>query len=204
MIQNSIRPRGRPRHFDEQEAVARATRVFWAKGYDGVTVDDLVSSMGVARPSLYAVFVDKPTLFLRCLEEYGDRTGKLAAQALLDPAQIGAALRAFLSCVVRNATSVESPLGCLLVCVAPLVDDPKVRDYLVRAGARSVEIVERRLRSAVAAGELPRGFPSARRARLAMDLSRGLAVRSRLGASRKELLRDAAEGATALLRSDRA
>ena len=44
-----------------------ATQVFWSKGYDGVTIDDLVAGMGVGRPSLYAVFGDTRRLFLRVL-----------------------------------------------------------------------------------------------------------------------------------------
>ena len=68
MVQNAARPRGRPRSFDERDALEKATQVFWSKGYDGVTIDDLVAGMGVGRPSLYAVFGDKRTLFLRVLK----------------------------------------------------------------------------------------------------------------------------------------
>ena len=67
MIQNTARPVGRPRSFDETGALEKATQVFWAKGYDGVTIDDLVAGMGVGRPSLYAVFGDKRAIFLRAL-----------------------------------------------------------------------------------------------------------------------------------------
>ena len=42
MIHNNTRPRGRPRSFDETGALEKATQVFWSKGYDGVTIDDLV------------------------------------------------------------------------------------------------------------------------------------------------------------------
>ena len=73
MIQNTTRPRGRPRSFDERDALEKATQVFWSKGYDGVTIDDLVAGMGVGRPSLYAVFGDKRTLFLRVLKAYAER-----------------------------------------------------------------------------------------------------------------------------------
>jgi AcrR family transcriptional regulator len=195
MIHKTERPRGRPRQFDEDEAVARATRVFWAKGYDGVTIDDLVEGMGVGRPSLYAVFGDKRTLFVRCLEEYGARLGAAALEALDAPANVGDAMRAFLSYSVEHATQEDSPLGCLIVCIAPLVDDAQVREYLVRASEQTAEAVARRLRAAVDTNELPRAFPSARRARLAVDLARGLSVRARIGTPRKELMRDAASAA---------
>ena len=85
MFQNAARPRGRPRSFDERDALEKATQVFWSKGYDGVTIDDLVAGMGVGRPSLYAVFGDKRTLFLRVLRAYAEKKGALAAKALLSP-----------------------------------------------------------------------------------------------------------------------
>ena len=56
MVQNIAVPRGRPGSFDESDALEKATQVFWSKGYDGVTIDDLVAGMGVGRPSLYAIF----------------------------------------------------------------------------------------------------------------------------------------------------
>ena len=50
MFQNTTKPRGRPRSFNEIDALKKATQVFWSKGYDGVTIDDLVAGMGVGRP----------------------------------------------------------------------------------------------------------------------------------------------------------
>ena len=85
MFQNTARPRGRPRSFDETHALKKATQVFWSKGYDGVTIDDLVAGMGVGRPSLYSVFGDKRTIFLRVLKAYAEAKGARAAKALLAP-----------------------------------------------------------------------------------------------------------------------
>ena len=72
MLQNAEKPRGRPRSFDERDALEKAIRVFRSKGYDGVTIDDLVAGMGVGRPSLYSVFGDKRTIFLRALRAYAE------------------------------------------------------------------------------------------------------------------------------------
>src|SRR5471030_335920 len=104
MIQNTARPRGRPRSFDETRALEKATQVFWSKSYDGVTIDDLVAGMGVGRPSLYAVFGDKATLFMRCLEAYKNRMGTLEYAALLGPPDIHGAISGILTFSVENAT----------------------------------------------------------------------------------------------------
>src|ERR1700735_2569843 len=113
MFQNSERPRGRPRSFDERDALEKATRVFRSKGYDGVTVDDLVAGMGVGRPSLYSVFGDKRTLFLRVLRAYAEKKGALATAALLSPRTLRDSLRAFLRNAVEIATEEGSAPGCL-------------------------------------------------------------------------------------------
>src|SRR5271166_6663499 len=124
MIQKTTRARGRPRSFDELEALGEAIQVFWSKGYDGVTIDDLVAGMGVGRPSLYAVFGDKRALFLRVLKAYAEKKGARAAKALLSPQTLRDSLTHFLKHAVESATERGRARGCLLVCVAPLVDDP--------------------------------------------------------------------------------
>src|ERR1700746_3679224 len=103
MFQNTTRPRGRPRTFDEQEALEKAIQVFWSKGYDGVTIDDLVAGMGVGRPSLDAAFGDKRTLFLRALRAYAEKKGARAARALLTPQTLRASLAGFLRDAVESA-----------------------------------------------------------------------------------------------------
>jgi AcrR family transcriptional regulator len=199
MINKSPRPRGRPRTFDELEALERATQVFWSKGYDGVTIDDLVAGMGVARPSLYAVFGDKRTLFLRALRAYAEKKGARAMKALLSPKSIRDSIVGFLRHDVESATEEGSAVGCLLVCVAPLVDDAEVRQFLQNAAAGGVAMVERRFRDGMSAGELPSDFPMAARASQVVDLSRGLTMRAQMGTPRKTLLRDAEEAADLVL-----
>jgi len=203
MSKELARPRGRPRSFDEREALEKAVRVFWAKGYDAVTIDDLVAGMGVVRPSLYAIFGDKATLFMRCLEAYAEHLGAGASKALLGPPRVSDGIRDLLSHLVERATTDDSPRGCLLACVAPAVDDPKVRDFLARANAQAVALVEQRLRSAVDAGELPHDFPVAVRARHVFGLSTGMVNRARLGASRAQLLKDAEDAAALVLDASR-
>ena len=199
MIQKTARPRGRPRNFDEGEALERATQVFWLKGYDGVTIDDLVTGMGVGRPSLYFFFGDKRTLFLRVLKAYAESKSALAAQALLSPPALRDSLAGFLRHTVESATEKGSAPGCLLGCVAPLVNDAEVRQFLQKAGAAATALVERRLRDGIKAGEIPSDFPVAARASQVMDFTRGLAMRARIGTPRKTLLKDAEEAADLVL-----
>jgi AcrR family transcriptional regulator len=201
MIQNITRPPGRPRNFDERDALEKATRVFRSKGYDAVTIDDLVAGMGVGRPSLYSVFGDKRALFLRVLRAYAEAKGARAAKALFSPPTLRDSLAGFLRNAVETATEEESAPGCLLICVAPLVDDAEVRQFLQDAVAAGAALVTRRFCDGISAGEIPSDFPVDVRASQLMDLGRGLTMRAQMGAPRKTLLRDAEEAADLVLLS---
>ena len=199
MFQNAARPRGRPRSFDETGALEKATQVFWSKGYDGVTIDDLVAGMGVGKPSLYAVFGDKRTIFLRVLKAYAERKGAAAAKALLSPQGLRDSIAGFLRYAVESATEKGSARGCLMVCVAPVVDDAEVRQFLQKAAAGGAALVEGRFRDGITAGEIPSDFPVAVRAIQVTDFARSLTMRALIGTPRKTLLRDAEEAADLVL-----
>jgi AcrR family transcriptional regulator len=203
MFHNAARPPGRPRSFDESDALNKATQVFWSKGYDGVTIDDLVAGMGVGRPSLYAVFGDKRTIFLRVLKAYAERKGASAAKALLSSQSLRDSIAGFLRYAVESATEKGSARGCLLVCVAPLVDDAEVRKFLQKAAAGGAALVEGRFRDAITTGEIPSDFPAAVRAIQVTDFARGLTMRAQIGTPRKTLLRDAEEATDLVLLSRR-
>ena len=199
MFQNAARPRGRPRSFDETGALEKATQVFWSKGYDGVTIEDLVAGMGVGKPSLYAIFGDKRTIFLRVLKAYAERKGAAAAKALLSPQGLRDSIAGFLRYAVESATEKGSARGCLMVCVAPVVDDAEVRQFLKKAAAGGAALVEGRFRDGITAGEIPSDFPVAVRAIQVTDFARSLTMRALIGTPRKTLLRDAEEAADLVL-----
>ena len=201
MFQNTERPRGRPRSFDERDALEKAIRVFRSKGYDGATIDDLVAGMGVGRPSLYSVFGDKRAIFLRVLKAYAETKGARAAKALFSPPTLRESLVGFLRFAVEAATEEGSAPGCLMVCVAPLVDDPEVRQFLQDAVSAGAALVTRRICDGISAGEIPANFPVAARASQVLDLSSGLTMRAQMGVPRKTLLNDAQEAANLVLLS---
>src|SRR6201987_2952246 len=199
MFQNTSKPRGRPRSFDESDALKKATQGFWSKGYDGVTIDDLVAGMGVGRPSLYSVFGDKRKIFLRVLKAYAERKGALAAKALLSPQTLRDSIAGFLRYAVESATQKGSARGCLMMCVAPLVNDAEVQQFLQSAVAAGAALLERRFRDGISAGDIPPDFPVAARAIQVTDLARGLTMRAQIGTPRNTLLKDAEEAAELVL-----
>src|SRR5260370_16934421 len=117
--------------------------------------------MGVGRPSLYSVFGDKRTIFMRVLRTYAERKGTLAAKALLSPGTLRESLASFLRQAVESATEKGSAPGCLLLCVAPLVNDAEVRQSLRSAGAAGVTLLHLRFPDQIIPGEIPAHHPPA-------------------------------------------
>ncbi|MCB2136753.1 MAG: TetR/AcrR family transcriptional regulator [Rhodobacteraceae bacterium] len=75
----------RPREFDESEVVERALGVFWALGYDGTSLPDLLRGMGLTRGSVYKAFKSKKSLFLMALQRYEAAAVTGAVAMLTDP-----------------------------------------------------------------------------------------------------------------------
>jgi AcrR family transcriptional regulator len=78
-------PSGRTRQFDANQALDRALEVFWDRGYEGASLEELTAAMGINRPSLYAAFGNKAELFRKALDRY--QTGPLSflGEALSQP-----------------------------------------------------------------------------------------------------------------------
>jgi AcrR family transcriptional regulator len=190
MVENKSRGRGRPRSFDENDVLDRAMRVFWAKGYDGASLDDLSAAMGIGRPSMYGAFGDKDAVFMRCLERFAETVAAGPLRFLEEEANVRNAVRAYMRGVACYTVS-DSCRGCMVGAVASLVDDDKVREFVVAKVAASEEAIARRLRRAIAEGELPDDFPVERRARRLANAMLALSARARQGACLDTLMEDA-------------
>ena len=63
---------GRNLQFDRNEALQKAMRLFWEKGYNGTSIQNLIDEIGIKPGSFYNTFEDKYTIFLESLHLYGD------------------------------------------------------------------------------------------------------------------------------------
>lgn len=200
MVENKSRGRGRPRSFDENEVLDRAMRVFWAKGYDGASLDDLSAAMGIGRPSMYGAFGDKEAVFMRCLERFAETVAAGPLRFLDEEPKVRGAIRAYMRGVACYTVS-DSCRGCMVGAVAALVDDDKVREFVVAKVAASEEVIGRRLRRAVDEGELPSDFPVEKRARRIANAMLALSARARQGACLESLMEDAEDAVETALSS---
>jgi len=121
----------RPREFDFDQAVGRAMAVFWAKGYEGSSLRDLLRAMKIARGSLYKAFIDKRSVYLAALNHYDRTVVQPVIDMLCDSRGGDGATRVqWLLEGARDAVSLRNDRrGCLLcnaaVDQAPF--DPEIR-----------------------------------------------------------------------------
>src|SRR5262245_46755403 len=99
---------GRPRSFDAGEALEQALKVFWRKGFEGASLDDLTEAMGINRPSLYAAFGNKEQLFRRALERYEALHASRIREALDEPS-VHTAMEKLLRGNIEMSTDPRNP-----------------------------------------------------------------------------------------------
>lgn len=179
---------GRPRAFDIDEALDRALRVFWQKGFEGASLPDLTAAMGINRPSLYAAFGNKEALFRKALDRYAEGPAAAALAALEEPKAFDA-MRLLLQRSVESLTCPDNPRGCLIVQGALSCGDAAadIKTELAQRRAATEAAIRARLERAHAEGDLPSHTSPADLARFIATLLQGLAVQAAGGAPRAEL-----------------
>ena len=179
---------GRPREFDADAALEKAMRLFWAKGYEGTSVADLTETLGISKPSLYAAFGDKQSLFRAALERYAAGPAGYVAAALAKPTA-----REVAEHLLRGAADLQSssrnPGGCLTVngAIASGDEAEPVRQALNAHRTAGVALLRRRFEQAKAQHDLPKDSDPAALARFLASIVYGMAVLASGGARRKEL-----------------
>lgn len=168
---------GRPCEFDEAEALDRAMVVFWEKGFEVASLDDLVQATGVGRQSLYNKFGDKRALFMRCLRRYTERLEAAVGEHLERERPIQRAFAALFERFLAEPDE-RKRRGCFMVNTAMELarSDVAVGD-VIAGNQRALEaIFTRALVAARARGELPRGFACETVARFLLGVLLGLTV----------------------------
>jgi AcrR family transcriptional regulator len=181
--------RGRPRGFDAEAALEQAMRVFWERGYEAASMDELTAAMGINPSSLYGAFGGKEQLFERALDRYQTGPAAWNEAALQHPAGARAAFERLFETAAVELTREDQPRGCMVaigsVHCAPAGE--AVRAALAERRRVGQTAFEARLRRGVDAGELPADTDVAALARLFMTVLEGMSVQARDGAGPDEL-----------------
>ena len=178
----------RPREFDREEALERATGVFWARGYASTSTDDLLAAMGIGRQSLYNTFQDKRALYLEALEKYQRMTTAGHLQRLNGAASAIAGIRALLSGLISNKDEVRA-LGCMgvgAVCEFGSTD-PEIAALRAKVSPALHSRLTQRLKEGQAAGEIDRSLDCATAASFIQLTMQGIQLAARGGIDARSL-----------------
>ncbi|RTD85392.1 TetR/AcrR family transcriptional regulator [Variovorax atrisoli] len=147
------RPRGRPRRFDPEEALATAQQLFHAKGYDALSVVDITTALGINPPSFYAAYGSKAGLYARILDHYAE-TGAIPLQRILRPdrplaeslaellveaAKAYAGNPATSGCLVLEGTRSNDPDARAAACVFHVAAQEAIRDFIAKRNPRDAD-----------------------------------------------------------------
>lgn len=103
----------RPREFNETQALEQATQVFWAKGYEGTSLCDLIDAMDLSKSSFYETFGSKHELFLATIDHYNKTVSSCFAAGMIDNApNAKAGIAAIFNCMVDKAVNGTDKRGC--------------------------------------------------------------------------------------------
>ena len=181
---------GRPREFCIDGALSRALETFWRSGFEGTSVTDLTEAMGITRPSLYAAFGNKETLFRKALDLYEVTYLGFTREALQERTA-RAVVERLLTGFADAQTDAQHPPGCLgtngaLACSAAA--EPIRRELVERRASFQAALCQR-LEAAKAAGDLPPDAAPDELAQYIVTVTQGMGVQASSGATRQSLRR---------------
>lgn len=184
------RPRGRPRSFDADAALEQAARAFHRSGFAGTSTDALAEAMGLSKPSIYAAYGDKQTLFKRALEHRARAHGARLRGAFERGTTRAEALRSLLDEAIEiyAPRDADEPRGCLISSagIDAVEEVPELDRWLHAFFARMDAFFAAALASRPRRGRA-KGPSDEQLGRMIAAVLRDLAMRSRAGATRAEL-----------------
>lgn len=172
---------GRPRNFDSGAVMDKVVDVFWRRGYEGASIEDLVLASGLNRASLYNAFGGKKELFLAAIDRYADQVAQERNVSLAhDDPQAG--IEGMFDIMLGRLSNPALPLGCLVTNCA--VDAPlNTSDIGRKLSARMGDLENRLYAVLIRAQERGQLRPEADAragARFLVSTLRGMAVMHRI------------------------
>ena len=104
----------REKEFNQDEVLHKAMEVFWRRGYEAASIQDLVQHMGINRQSMYDTFGDKHALFLQALDRYREIQSRRVFEILDRPGSVKRNVRLLFEEAVERALSEEGRRGCFV------------------------------------------------------------------------------------------
>jgi AcrR family transcriptional regulator len=181
--------RGRPRVFDMDEALEKALKIFWTRGYEGASIAELTKTLGVNKPSLYAAFGNKEELFYKALMRYATGPVAFVNDVLKEPTARTVA-ECFLVKAAEFLTDPLHPKGCMIVqgALSSGENAELARNTLIQFRQSYENQLAERFAKAIVEGDLSSDANPKSLAKYLATLHQGMSVQASSGATKDELL----------------
>ncbi len=118
--------------FDRSEVMKKAINLFWTKGYEATSLNDLTQELGIGKGSFYNSFGSKRELFDSCLSMYREGGISVIGQVLNSESDPILGIRKFLDFQVENLLRDPYSKGCLIANTsAELAHDKEISRFLL-------------------------------------------------------------------------
>ncbi|HTD40689.1 MAG TPA: TetR/AcrR family transcriptional regulator [Mucilaginibacter sp.] len=177
----------RTKDFDEDEVLTKAMNLFWHKGYNGTSMQDLVDGLGISRSSMYDTFGDKHSLFIRALENY-KKISINEMKASVDNAPTAKeAIRKMFEYIVTELLRDDLHKGCFLVNAAVELasHDQEINKMLCENDKQLEKYFYEAIKKGQSTGEIPAEKNAHALAQFILNSIKGIRVTARSGTDKK-------------------
>lgn len=168
----------RTKDFDENKVLNKAIEIFWHKGYNGTSMQDLVDGLGISRSSLYDTYGDKHTLFIRALESYQSIGSAKICTIINSGGPVKKTMKELLELITGELLVDQKHKGCFMVNaeveVAP--HDPEVSKMVCHNDLQVEEALYTVIKKGQENGEITNRQDARALARFTFNTIKGLRV----------------------------
>jgi AcrR family transcriptional regulator len=183
--------RGRPKSFDREAVLDAAMLLFWDRGFEQTSVDEVASAMGICTSSLYSSFGDKEALFLAAVNHYRTGRGSVYDIAVEKGKTAKESFTNLFKLAATEMTRLDQPRGCMLSLALPTCTPryDELQKELDRLRGLSETIWVNRLRVAMQSKEIPKSTDVRLMATFFKTTLMGMSLQARTGASKETLMK---------------
>jgi TetR/AcrR family transcriptional repressor of nem operon len=177
----------RTKDFNEEEVLEKALAIFWEKGYNGTSMQELVDGLGISRSSMYDTYTDKYTLFIKSLERYRRKTASEMMQLIDQGSSPKAVIKRMFQSVVNESLFDKVPRGCFMVntCVENAPHDKAVAKIVQENLQDAEEAFYLAIKKGQETGEIASRNEARALARFIVNNINGIRVTAKAGVDKK-------------------
>lgn len=168
----------RAKDFDESKVLDKAICLFWHKGYNGTSMQDLVNALKLSRSSIYDTYTDKRSLYLKALSHYQESAGARLTDVLSSVKPAKFKIKQLLELVTSDLLNDKQHKGCFMVNaeVELAAHDEKVKEIVCRNEKHIEETFRRAIHSGQKSGEINSKKDARALARFLLNTVKGIRV----------------------------